>query len=249
MSTRDETWPNGTPSWADLMTTDRQASWDFYHQVLGWEITDSGADMGHYGMAAVDGREVAGIGEAPPGQDAGPVAWTTYLAVDDVDKTSAAIPDNGGTVLMPPMDVGGAGRMAIAADPTGAVFGMWQRGDFIGARLVNEPGAMVWNECMTRDTGAARAFYTALFGHEFTPLEDADGYDYTTIKGDGPGGVMPAEVPSHWRTYFAVENVDATIEKAVAAGASVSTPAMDTPYGRMAGLSDPQGGMFMIMAG
>lgn len=255
MSIRETPWPAGTPSWADLMTTDREASWAFYSRVLGWEIADSGEEMGHYGMASVDGKMVAGIGTAPDPSQAPPPAWTTYLATDDLDKTVEAVQTAGGMIAVPPMQVGGAGRMAVAADPTGAFFGVWQAQGFIGCERVNEPGAMVWNQVMTRDAARAREFYAEVFGYTYTAMEgDAE---YHTIDGAGPGNTVggvgamdasfPAEVPAHWDTYFLVTDADAVVAATTAAGGSITVPAFDTPVGRMAALADPQGAVFWIM--
>lgn len=256
MTTRDEPWPQGTPNWADLTTTDREASWRFYRDVLGWQIEDSGDDFGNYGLATLQGRAVAGIGEAQPGAEA-PVAWTTYLATPDAGAAATAIAEHGGTMLMGPMDVPGQGSMAIAADPTGAAFGVWQAGGHNGAAIVDEPGAMVWNELHTTDPGAARAFYGAVFGHTYTPIPDAGDFDYTTIDGDGPGGTVGGlgemapgteGMPPHWLTYFQVADVDATVAAAEAAGGKALGPASDSSYGRMATLQDPQGGVFAVIA-
>jgi predicted enzyme related to lactoylglutathione lyase len=254
MSTRETTWPKGTPSWADLMTSDREGAWAFYSQVLGWKIQDSGPEMGNYGMASVDGKMVAGIGSPPDPTQAPPPAWTTYLATDDLDQTLAAVSSNGGMIAMPAMDVGDSGRMAVAADPTGAFFGIWQAKDFVGAERVNEPGAMVWNEAMSRDPEAAKRFYAEVFGYSYTPME---GVDYSTIDGAGPGNTVggigamdqstPAEVPAHWNTYFMVADADQAVTTATANGGSVAVPAFDTPFGRMGALTDPQGAMFWVM--
>lgn len=255
MSTRETPWPAGTPSWADLMTSDREASWAFYSEVLGWQIMDSGPEMGHYGMASVEGSMVAGIGTPPDPEQAPPPAWITYLATDDLDKTCEAITANGGQIAVPPMDIPGTGRMALAADPTGAFFGVWQGQEFIGAQRVNEPGAMVWNQAMSRDPLRAREFYAAVFGYQYTAMEGSA--DFSTINGDGPGDTIggiggmdesfPAEVPAHWDTYFMVGDADATVSTATAAGGAVQVPAFDTPFGRMAALTDPQGATFWIM--
>src|SRR4051794_41022366 len=105
MSTRDEPWPQGTPSWSDLMASDRVAAWECYRALFGWQIIDSGREMGHYGLAMLDDRPIAGIGEDSSGSDGYPVAWTTYLAADDIDATTAAVRQNGGVVLMEPMDI------------------------------------------------------------------------------------------------------------------------------------------------
>ena len=254
MSTRETPWPTGTPNWADLITSDRPAAWAFYSEVLGWQIQDSGPEMGHYGMASVDGKMVAGIGSPADPNQAPPPAWTTYLATDDLDKTVEAIQSNGGTIAMPPMEVGGAGRMAIGMDPTGAAFGVWQAKDFVGAERVNEPGAMVWNQAMSHDPQRAREFYTAVFGYEYTPM---DGADFHTINGAGPGNTIggvggmegfPDEVPAHWDTYFMVADADQAIATATANGGSVQVPAFDTPFGRMGAITDPQGATFWVMA-
>ena len=151
----------GTPCWIDLMASDQQAALDFYRDLFGWQGEIGPAEFGGYAVCTLGGRPVAGImaQSGPEGQPLPPVAWTTYLASDDVDAARAAIAGAGGTVLYDPMDVGALGRMMVAADPTGAVFGVWQAMDFIGAGVVNEPGALVWNELNTADTGAAGGFY------------------------------------------------------------------------------------------
>jgi predicted enzyme related to lactoylglutathione lyase len=252
MSTRNEPWPEGTPCWADLSATGQQAATAFYSHLFGWQVEDIGEEMGHYGIARLDGHRAVGIGELQP-DDAGPPAWTTYLASNDVDRTCETITAAGGTVVVPPMVVGAAGRMAIATDPNGATFGVWQSGEVIGSEIVNEPGAIIWNECLSRDPQRAIDFYAAVFGYECTPME---GDAYWTIDGDGPGNTIggvgrltdevPAEVPAHWMTYFAVADADATATIAAQSGATVQVAPFDTPFGRMAVIRDPQGAVFSI---
>ena len=253
MSTRSERWPEGTPCWVDLSTTDQQAAISFYSTLFGWHVQDTGEEFGHYGIAMIGGQSVAGLGEQQPGQ-AGPPAWTTYLASNDVDKTCEAISSAGGTVVMPAMDVGTSGRMAIAQDPTGAFFGVWQAGDMPGSTIVNEPGCVGWNECRTRDPQRARDFYAAVFGHTFTKMEGDD--EYWTIDGAGPGSTVgglapldpgvPAEVPAHWMTYFVAADADAAVAAVSANGGRLQMGPWDTPFGRMAVVTDPQGAVFSI---
>lgn len=252
MSTRDEAWPQGTPSWVDLSSPDVAASKDFYRTLFGWEIVDTGDEMGNYGICMKDGRAAAGIGPAQPGSD-GPPVWTTYLAVDDVEKTAEAVTANGGMVVMPPMSVSDQGRMAIAQDPTGAYFGLWQADQMIGVGVFNEPGAIVWNEQISRDPDRARQFYGAVFGYTYEPVEGGDPYwTFTTADGRMAGGLgamregLPADVPAHWMTYFAVASTDDTTAKVDAAGGTVAQAPFDTPFGRMAAIVDPHGAMFMI---
>lgn len=246
-------YANGTPSWMDLMTSDREAAMRFYGALFGWRFEVGPPESGHYTTCLLDGDPVAGIGERPADADY-PVAWTTYLAVDDVDKTCAAITEHGGQVLMPPMDVFEEGRMAMAADPTGAVFGMWQAGKHTGAGRVNEPGAICWNEVTTGDTETAARFYADVFGMTAETMDSE--FDYRTLQVAGrtvagvfnPPQGLPAGVPPYWMGYFAVDDADGAVERVTEGGGSVIAPPMDSPYGRIAVVSDPQGAVLSVMA-
>lgn len=254
MPTRDEPWPQGTPSWIDLMVPDVNAACTFYAGLFGWEMQDTGEEYGGYVIAQMSGRPVAGLGTLPPGTQA-PSAWTTYIAVDDVDDIAARITKAGGQLFMEPMDVGEQGRMAIVADPTGAVFGLWQARNHRGAELVNEPGALTWNECMTRDYEGAGRFYHEVFGYELEEVGDGSfKYSVLNLSGSPIGGLgelgpdMPTSIPPHWMSYFAVADTDDSLTRASNLGAQVRMPAQDTPYGRMAVLQGAQGEMFAIVA-
>jgi predicted enzyme related to lactoylglutathione lyase len=248
------THPNGSPSWLDLMTSDRQAATDFYGPLLGWTFEVGPPEAGYYTMCLKDGEPVAGIGELQADTQS-PVAWTTYLAADDVDRSVGAVTDNGGQVLLAPMDVMGQGRMAVAADPTGAVFGMWQAQQHTGARRVAEPGAMCWHEVNTRDPERAARFYADVFGVTPEKMGGSD-FDYTVLELDGqpvagvydPGAQMPADVPAHWMGYFAVTDVDVAAAQVTAAGGAVLTEPFDTPHGRMTVVRDPQGAVVSLIA-
>src|SRR5262245_54307042 len=124
MSIRTTPWEPGTPCWVDLGTPDVTASHAFYSAVLGWQFIDQGPDFGHYTFCTRDEHPTAGI--APAMSPEQPTVWTTYLAVENADKTAELITANGGTIVVAPMDVAEQGRMAIAVDPTGAGFGLWQ---------------------------------------------------------------------------------------------------------------------------
>ena len=124
---------------------------------------------------------------APP---EAPTIWTTYLATSDADATAAKIKGAGSQLVMGPIDVTDVGRMAVAADPAGAGFGVWQARAFPGAQIVNEPGAMRWNEQMSYDFEASKAFYAAVFGYEYGDTS-SDTVSYATFKVDGKdvGGI------------------------------------------------------------
>jgi len=254
MTTRDTPWPPGTPCWIDLMTTDADAAREFYPAMFGWEVPTATEEYGGYAVATLKGRTVAGIMPSAPEMGGHPPVWSTYLATADADATSAAIERAGGTILQPAIDVGEFGRMAIGQLPGGGVFGYWQAASHTGFQIANESGADVWNEFLCRDYDGAKTFYTDVFGYTYTELGD-DGFQYATIEvaGNTVGGIgrlpdqVPAAVPPHWRTYFAVDDADAAAEKAVSLGGSVQRPPADMPYGRHADLADPQGAFFSII--
>ena len=252
MSTRTSPWPKGIPCWADVMAADVRAGGAFYGAVLGWSVPEPEEQWGGYVVAEVGGAATAGLG---PQQPDARNAWTLYFATDDVDGTVAAVQVHGGAVLAEPMDVGPLGRMAIVADPPGAAFGLWQAGTMIGASLVNEPGGLVWEDLRSTDPDAARSFYSALFGYEYDALDMA-GPDYATFRLPtethvlgGMGGLMglPDGTASHWLVYFQVADADAATAAAERAGGTVVSPPVDTPFGRMACLADPDGATFMVM--
>jgi hypothetical protein len=255
MPTRSEPWPAGTPCWADLASPDVAAAQAFYGPLLGWTFEESGAEYGGYVMARTDGHDAAGIG---PLQDpTQPPAWTLYFASEDADATATAVQQAGGTVLVEAFDVPAKGRMAIAADPSGAAFGIWQAGGSIGAEIVNTPGSLVWEDLRSTQPDAAAAFYQAVFAHRVTPMPEA-GPDYGTFAlGDGGladamggiGGMMgaPEGTPSHWLVYFGVADTDAAVAETTPLGGTVLAPAFDTPYGRMAAMRDPAGAVFWVV--
>jgi uncharacterized protein len=247
----------GTPSFVDLSTTDVGAAKRFYADLFAWKYDDMDAGNGNtYSMATVRGKAVAGIAPQPEmmAQAGAPPTWNSYVTVADADVAAGTIESNDGSVVMPPMDVMDAGRMAVATDPTGAFFMIWQAKGSIGAELVNEPGAFTWNELMTPDVDKAVAFYGQVFGWKPNKV-DMGSMTYTLLEldGDGIGGAMnpPMEgIPASWGVYFWVDDVDASFDQAKSGGANALYEPMDVPnVGRMAAFTDPQGAMFSVMKG
>jgi uncharacterized protein len=259
MSTRTDPWPAGTPCWVDASVPDVAAAVAFYADVLGWTFVDTGADYGGYQIAQMDGRAVAGVG--PLMQEGQPAAWTIYLASDDVDATAKLIGEHGGSIFAGPMDIAGNGRMLIAADPTGGVFGVWQQTGMIGSAVVDEPGSFVWDDARLHDVEAGKRFYADVFGFRYAPLgpEAGESGDYETFSvGDdadpnrpagGIGGMMgaPSGTPSHWLPYFMVADTDAAAEAAGDGGGTVLMAPETTPFGRIGVVTDPFGGVFGLL--
>ncbi|HEV3381179.1 MAG TPA: VOC family protein [Trebonia sp.] len=254
MVKRDTVWPEGTPCWVDLGVGDIPKAIAFYSAVFGWNVSQGPPEAGGYSIASAGGRDVAGIGPKMGPAEA-PSAWTVYLAADDADATVAKIKSAGGTVLMEPMDVMEFGRMAVAADVTGAVFGVWQGNKQTGVGVANAPGALTWNEHFSRDFEGAKAFYAAVFGYEFGDMS-SDQFTYATLLlgGHEVGGIgaYPADTPESmrpmWNTYFGTADTDKSVQQVSEAGGAIIRPASDSPYGRMAVVTDDQGAAFSLIS-
>jgi predicted enzyme related to lactoylglutathione lyase len=264
----------GVPCWIDTNQPDPDAAAEFYGGLFGWELEnvmppESGAK---YFMARIRGADVGAISSIP--ESAPPAAvWNTYVAVGDADETAAKVRDAGGQVIAAPFDVTDAGRMAVFADPEGAVFSAWQAGQHKGARIVNEHGALNFNGLHTREVGSAKAFYGAVFG--WRTLDLGGGQEMWTMPGYGdyledlnpgtrarvaqlggaPGfedvvaSIMPIsgdrpDIQAHWDVTFSVNDADAIAEKARELGGNVIVAPMDVPWARMTVIADPQGASF-----
>lgn len=263
----------GVPCWVDTEQPDPHAAAAFYSGLFGWTYEDGmpeGSD-GHYFTCTIRGRAVAGVSSLPPGAPAG-ATWNTYVSVDDADASAARARDAGGTVLIEPFDVFDAGRMAVLADPEGAVFCVWQAKQHKGAQIVNEHGSLNFNGLATRDQKAAEAFYGALFGWEILdlpagPMWKLPGYgDHLEASNPGlreqvqamggPEGFIDvvaalepiaaddADTRTHWSVTFGVDDVHVVAAKATELGADVVGP-FDAPWTRMALVTDPHGATFI----
>ncbi len=254
MVTRDTAWGDGTPCWVDLGVADIAKACAFYAALFGWEAHRGPPEAGGYALCLKDGRQVAGIGPklGPPEE---PSTWTTYLATSDADETAGRITAAGGQVLVAPVDVMDQGRMVMAADPGGAVFGLWQARRHTGFQLANEPGSVTWNENLSRGFDGNKAFYRAVFGYEYGDI-GAAGFRYATLKvgGSEVGGIgeldssLPAEAPARWSAYFAVEDTDAAVAKVTSLGGTTVRPGWDSPYGRIAIVADGDGAVFSLIS-
>jgi predicted enzyme related to lactoylglutathione lyase len=244
----------GTPSWVDLGSPDPDDASRFYSELFGWTIDEGPPEAGGYRMCMLDGKPVAGLG---PQMNADmPPFWTTYVSVGDADEIAAAIKEDGGTILVDPMDVLDVGRMAVATDPAGAMFSIWQPKAHAGAGIVNDPNTWCWNELTTRDPQHSVEFYGAVFGWT-AGLLPMDGTDYIEfrlgdrrIAGMMPmvGDSWPADMPNHWMVYFAVDNCEAAVAKVEALGGTVMVPPAVVPPGTFAVVKDPQGAVFSVIA-
>jgi predicted enzyme related to lactoylglutathione lyase len=215
----------GTFSWVELATTDQKAGVAFYRALFGWDVNEQPIGPTEvYSMFLMRGKEVAAASTMRPEerQSGAPPHWNLYVTVANVDETVKRAEGLSANVLASPFDVMDVGRMSVLQDPTGAVFQVWEAKKHIGARILNEPGALCWSELTTRDTNRAESFYTKLFGWTAKHSTPGAGMEYTEFSNHGQPGVgmmpmpaqVPAGVPSYWMPYLRVADCDASAAKA-----------------------------------
>ncbi|MFJ2439707.1 MULTISPECIES: VOC family protein [unclassified Streptomyces] len=245
-----------------LLSRELPASQAFYGDVLGWTYRPTGLGD-DFRVALAGGLPVAGIG-APATSLQVAVAWTPYFAVSDVDEAAARIRERGATVAVGPLAFH-MGRAALATDPDGAAFGIWE-GPVPSEWAVGRGAAPAWLELRTRDTDDAARFYSQVLG--WAP-ETADGF--TLVREEGHAvlrqddhtvarirdGAVPAaadpRLRPRWHVYFRVPEVADSVAAALNSGGALASP-RDVPDPREAALQeatlrDPDGALFTVTAG
>lgn len=250
------TRPMGAPCWLSLGTSDAGRAREFYGGLFGWTAGEPAEQFGGYFMFMRDGVPVAGAMQVVPGMPGGdgPDAWVVYLSAAD----AKAVIDNGlargGTLIEGPTEIADLGVEAVLTDSAGARVGAWQAKAFPGCTVFAEPGTPYYFELLTRDYATAVEYYTEVFGWRAEVASDTPEFRLTalrdgeqTIAGimDGAGFLPPAQAPA-WTVYIRVSDTDATLKRAAELGGTVTAPAYDTPYGRLAGIADPTGAGFKI---
>jgi predicted enzyme related to lactoylglutathione lyase len=243
--------------WIELGTTDAKGAQDFYSALFGWSVeTGDAGEAGPYHMFRLDGRDAGGMYTLMKEQveQGVPPHWMSYLSVASADETAKRAGELGGHVVMGPMDVMDVGRMAVVADPTGAMFALWQAKSHQGLGRVDDVSTPCWFELATKDAKQSGPFFCGLFGWEAveTPMGEMT---YTMFKhGEGHvGGMMQmtaewGDTPSHWMIYFTVAECEAACARVEELGGKVCVPPTDVPgVGRFAVVNDPQGAYFSVI--
>jgi hypothetical protein len=235
------TYPAGVPCWVQLRQPDAEAARSFYGELLGWTFDEDG-------VASVDGAPVAGV---VTGEEN---AWTTYVAVDDVDAAARAVARAGGSVAAP----------AVCADPAGAAFRLWPS-ERPGAQLVNAPASWNFSNLHTSDADVAQRFYGSVFGWNAAAFEGGVGMWQLAGYGDHLAATVDPEIharqanaptgfadviaglapaapdePASWRVVFSVTDRDESVRRASNLWARVIATE-ETMWTRTARLLDPQG--------
>ncbi|GGX46355.1 hydrolase [Streptomyces fructofermentans] len=229
----------------DAQLPDVEAGKRFYGELFGWTFepfAPTGAAQGPYGgsvRADLDGKPVASL--APKRDGRMPTVWTVHFATPDAAALVGRVREAGGQVITAPVPLGDYGTTALATDPEGAVFGLWQGAELPGFGVRHGRGSFCWVELYARDTAVADAFYSTLF-HDalFGPGTTRD-FGRAHVS-----DVFFAEMPPHFLVHFGVEDCEAALGTVVRLGGRVQAPPFDTSYGHVAVVTDNQGASFAL---
>jgi uncharacterized protein len=243
----------GAANWVDLSTPDIGAATRFYRDLLGWSIERHVTPVGDYYIGSAGDLEVGGMMPSGPDEPGVPAMWTVFFNVASVDDMILRVAQAGGSVLEAPFDIPEA-RVAVVADPSGAMLGLISGPQAAGTWLSRRHGAVCWVELLTRDPAATEGFYLRVFGWK-AETQDHAGTLYTryTLDGEDVAGAMmmpdevPPDVPSHWSVYFAVHDCAAAERRAAELGGRVLRSTMAMNAGAFAVLADPTGATFQLM--
>jgi predicted enzyme related to lactoylglutathione lyase len=241
--------------WADLGTKNTAAAKKFYRGIFGWQVKDHPmAGGGIYSMLQIKGQEICALYPMSPEQKKAKRApmWLPYITVANVDRTIKKAKAAGATLCMGPVDVPGAGRMAVLQDPTGPVFALWQAKGNLGTKLKETPGTVCWHDLSTPDTAVAGKFYTKVFGWKIKTMDfSGNSYHLFNLGKKGIGGMWPYALPKHgpaWFTYWGVKNCAKTVAKVKRLGGKVLLGPITVPNAcTFAIIRDPQGASLGVL--
>lgn len=250
----------GDVVWYELLTTDPDGARAFYPDVVGW--TTERWEQGDYTMWVGGQGPLGGVTLLPEAarQMGAPSFWQANIQVDDVDAAVATVKELGGRVFHVET-VPTIGRLAVIADPQGAVVALFTPERAMTAHDRSRPGEFSWHELYTTDHEAALAFYGRLAGWERVGEHDLGPMGTYLLWGRGGeplGGMMTmppgmkapdgSDLPPSWMYYVTTADLDAALARATARGARVLNGPMEVPGGqRIVQLLDPQGAAFALV--
>jgi predicted enzyme related to lactoylglutathione lyase len=236
-SANEETYGEGVPCWVDAQLPDVEAGKRFYGELFGWTFETS---YGSSVWALLDGDRVASL--APKTDGRMPSVWTVSFATSDAEALGRRITAAGGRVVMAPFPVGDLGTAALATDPEGAVFGLWQPGTHPGFGRRHAPNTFAWAQLYTRDTAAANVFYGGLFHAALFGADAEPDFGRAEVT-----EVFPAEMPPHFVTHFRVADLEEALGAVQRIGGRVQALPFEASYGRVAVVTDNQGASFALL--
>lgn len=252
----EQNWNNGDFCWIDLMTTDTDKAQSFYSEIFGWTYDSQDTPQGPYIFTSITEGAVGGIGKISEEQQKQgmPAHWNTFVQVSDADAVATRTAQLGGKVIMPVMEMMGAGRMGVFSSPSGSTFSVWQSlSDGASKRTSGmKHGMFGWIELCTNNVDQDGQFYCNLFNWTPEITDMPTGEKYTTFKSEGAkypvAGMMQNpdnNMPSAWSVYFTVDSMTDSTDKIKNHGGKVIMEPFDVPkVGKMAVFQDPTGAYF-----
>jgi uncharacterized protein len=246
---------HGRFCWYELTTPERDEAAAFYGRVVGWDTRAAPVSAVTYTLFTAATKPVAGLMELTEAcrQQGAKPAWIGYVAVDNVDATTALAASLGGTIRLPAMDVADVGRFSIISDPQGATIGLFkpvpQRGH---PAEMGMAGGIDWHELQATDWSTVFDFYNRLFGWRKAETMGEEGCVYQLFAaGDTTIGGMfnrpQASARPFWLFYINVEDIDAATQRAIDGGGAIMTGPTAVPGGGwIIQAQDPQGVAFAL---
>jgi predicted enzyme related to lactoylglutathione lyase len=247
--------------WHDLLTDQPEASRRFYGELFGWEFEELGLRTGafttvNYTLIRHNGRLIGGMidtNRLDRDTEVDISQWVVLMSVNDVDAAVGSLTEAGGTVFTPPTDMADRGRIAVVADPQGALFALLETRDGDPVDAEPDMGGFLWNEVWADDVDAATGFYRGLAGYDAEnrfldddeSAETDSGYRVLSADGTPRAGILanPVEgLPPIWVSYIRVNDPAAITAKVESLGGRVLLDAQERDIGgQVALIAGPSG--------
>ncbi len=246
--------------WYELMTTDAKAAEAFYGSVVGWEARDSGMPRMAYMLLHAGEAMVSLMAMPEEARQAGArPAWTSYVAVDDVDAEAERFKTKAAPSITDPRTFRASAASPWSATRRSAVIALFEDGRSGARRRRRSPPARLghvgWHELMAGDGASAFEFYARHFGwtkSRAMDMGDMGVYRLFARDGEDIGGMMtkPPQVPApFWRYYFNVDSIEPAAQRVREGGGQILNGPMEVPGGQwIVRCMDPQGVMFSLVA-
>ncbi|WP_425046392.1 VOC family protein [Primorskyibacter sp. S87] len=242
-SMRSEAVP-GSFAWFDLVTDQPEAARSFYSGLFGWRFADGPAD--NLQIISNRGELIGGLVQGDDQDTARPESqWKPVLSVSDTSVARARAVSSGANPLGEVVQTR-SGQLAALRDPTGAVLTIYDGVEGVPLGTPPRVGSWVWVDLLTGNPSRARRFYRDVAGFE-TRKENRDGttsFEVFSSNGKDRGGMIPisrSAASPGWIAYVGVDNIDETLARAQALGATVPARAGDVAI-----VIDPTGAVFGV---
>ncbi len=238
--------------WYELSTPNKALSEAFYAAVVGWKIVDVPKPDLRYSLGLIGERPTVGFLEEEIAEGT-PPGWLGYVSVEDVGATIAEYEAEGGRAACAPRTIAEVGTFAVVLDPQGAALGLLTPDFDTTLPPMMTPGSIGWHELWTSDPVAGFDFYAARFAwirDQAFPMPGIGDYQLFATDRGAIGGMMRVERAPRpfWLFYFAVNDIDAAVERVKAAGGDVRLGPTEVPGGAfIVQGTDPQGIHFALV--